>query len=285
MNIEKKVDLSTYTSLRIGGIAKNFYRPQTLEELKALTKELDQYDVLGGGSNLLINDKSEFEHVIYMGDYEKDMLTINEGGIIKVSSSIKVQELLIFANKQGYGGAEYLYSLPAMMGGIVAMNAGRGKSHHKNISDYVISVEVVENGILKKLSKETCGFAYRSSNFLKQNAVIHGVNLKFDKISVEEGKKRLKERLEVSKAKQAVNVPSAGSVFKKFNSKVMKLIRLLPKNKKGLYFSKKTPNWISNGGKGTYEDAMKLINRARFYHKILGKEIELEWQIWTDKDR
>ena len=283
MNIEKMVDLSTYTSLKIGGIAKNFYWPQTLEDLKNLTKNLDHYYVLGAGSNLLVDDKGEFEHVIYMGNYEKDMLTIDEAGIIKASSAIRIQTLLTFANKHGYGGAEYLYSLPAMVGGIVAMNAGRGKSYNKCISDYIISVEVVENGILKCLLKEECGFEYRNSNFLNTNSIIHSVSLKFDKVPIEEGKKRIKERMEFVESNQALNLPSAGSVFKRSNGKIMRIMKLLPQNKEGVHFSKKTINWISNGGKGTYDEAMKLINRVKFWHKILGQEVELEWQTWTDE--
>ena len=282
VNIEKTVDLSEFTSLKIGGIAKNFYRPQTLEELKDLTKKIDYYYILGAGSNLLIDDESEFEHVIYTGDYEKKMLTMNEEGVIKASSSVKVQDLLTFANRHGYGGAEYLYSLPAMMGGIVAMNAGRGKSYNKCISDYIIFVEIVEDGILKCLSKEECGFEYRASSILNRNAIIHCVYLKFDKIQIEEGRKRLRERMEFSKSNQSLNYPSAGSVFKNCNVRVMKLVSLLPKNKKGLYYSEKTLNWISNGGKGTYKEAIKLINQVKFLHRVLGKEAELEWRIWSD---
>ena len=282
MKINKLVDLSKFTTLNIGGIAKNFYQPQSLDQLKDLTKALDQYYVLGAGSNLLINDKSELEHVIYMGDYEKDMLNIDEEGIITVSSSIKVRKLLTFANNQGYGGAEYLYSLPAMMGGIVAMNAGRGKNFNKSISDYVISVELIENGMLKSVPKKDCGFGYRTSSFLNKNAIIHCIKLKFDEVPVEVGQKRLKQRMKLSISKQPLNLPSAGSVFKKCNSKIMKLMKILPKNKSGLYFSEKTPNWISNGGQGTYEEAMMLIKRARLFHKLLGQSVELEWCIWTN---
>jgi len=281
MNIEKMVVLSEFTSLKVGGIAKNFYRPQTLKDLKDLTKDLDDYYILGAGSNLLIDDKSEFENVIYMGDYEKDMLTINEDRVIKVSSSIKVQDLLTFANRLGYGGSEYLYSLPAMMGGIVAMNAGRGKAYNKSISDHVVSVEVVEGGILKTIPKGECGFQYRKSDFLNRKSIIHCVNLKFTKIPIEEGEQKIKERMNFVKSNQDLNTPNAGSVFNKCNHRIMKIMRKLPKNREGLYYSEITSNWISNGGKGTYDEAIKLINRAKLFHKILRQDAELEWRIWS----
>lgn len=283
MNIEKMVDLSKFTSLKVGGIAENFYRPQNLDELKTLTASISDFNILGAGSNLLIDDQSKFEHVIYMGDYEKELLTVDQEGIIKVSSSINIQKLLNFSNKHGYGGAEYLYSLPAMMGGIVAMNAGRGKTFNKSISDYVLSVDVVENGVFKTVKRDECGFKYRMSDFLSGNSIIHGISLKFEEVSVEEGKQKINERMDFVKKNQALSLPNAGSVFKQCNYRIMKITRLMPKNKKGLYFSEKTLNWISNGGKGTYNEALKLINRTKFFHKIFRKDVELEWQIWSNR--
>ena len=283
MKIEKNVDLSSYTSLRVGGVAKKFYRPERIEDLKKLTLVLENYYVLAAGSNLLINDACEFDHVIYMGDYEKDLLNIEDSKIIYSSSAIRIQKLLNFANKNHLGGAEYLYSLPAMVGGIVGMNAGRGKSYNKSISDYIVSVDVVENGELKTLSREECDFSYRRSNLTNTAAIIHAVKFDFDSVAVEEGKRRLKERMDFSKSKQALNLPSAGSVFKKSNGKILRFIRRIPQDKSGLYFSEKTVNWISNGGNGTYAQAKKLINRTKLVHKLFRKEIELEWHVWTDE--
>lgn len=281
MIIEENVNLSKYTTLKIGGTAKKFYRPSSLTELQNLSKKLETLRILSGGSNLLINDEFEFDHVIYMGDYEKNLLSICEDGIITASSSIKIQQLIQFANKNGLGGAEYLYSLPALVGGIVAMNAGRGKSHSKSISDYILSVDVVIEGSLKTLSKSECEFSYRKSNLAEGKIIIHAVRFKFDKLSIDEGKKRIKERIDYSKVFQPINMPSAGSVFKKADGRIMRILRVFSREKSGLYFSKKTSNWITNGGGGTYKEAMKLARLVERLHRVLGKKIEVEWHIWS----
>ena len=282
--IEKNVSLSQYTTLKIGGIAKNFYRPRKIGELMDLTSYLEKYFILGAGSNLLIDDSCEFEHVVYMGDFEKNLLSIDEEGIIIASSSIRIQKLLNFANQNGLGGAEYLCSLPAMLGGIIAMNAGRGKTHRNSISDFIVSVDIITNGKLKTLTKQECDFSYRSSKFLNESSIIASAKLKLDEVSFAEGQSRLKERINDTMSVQAINLPSAGSVFKVSDGRIMRLMKIIPKNKEGLFFSNKTRNWISNGGKGTYSQAIKLIKITEYLHKLFNSDIELEWRIWSVKD-
>lgn len=282
MIVEKNVDISVYTTLGIGGTAKNFYRPQHLEQLKDLTKSLEKFRILGGGSNLLVDDQSEFDHVIYMGDYHQDLLTINESRVITASSAICIKNLLNFANQHALGGAEYLHALPAMVGGVVAMNAGRGEGYNKSISDYILSVDVIYKGKIQTLSKHACAFSFRKSNLVENNMIIHAVKFKFEEVSIEEGRRRLNERIKYARKEQALAHQSAGSVFKRANFKLLKIIRYLPKNKKGLYYSEKTLNWISNGGDGTYKQAIRLIKKAIIIHRIFGKKIELEWVVWNN---
>jgi UDP-N-acetylmuramate dehydrogenase len=125
MKVKKNIPLSGYTSLRIGGIAKFFYEVESEEDIKeiyAITGS--NVRVLAGGSNLLINDKAEFESIIYMNSLYQ-ALSIDKNGVITASSSVPIQKFLKIVSQQPYSGAEYLNSLPAIIGGIVAMNAGR----------------------------------------------------------------------------------------------------------------------------------------------------------------
>ena len=66
MIIKNNEDLRKHTTVRIGGTAKNYYVPESLEELTGLLQKLrgETYRILGCGSNLLINDTREYEHVI-----------------------------------------------------------------------------------------------------------------------------------------------------------------------------------------------------------------------------
>jgi UDP-N-acetylmuramate dehydrogenase len=66
MTILQDEQLAKYTTVKVGGIARNFYIPDTREELVDTLNSLagETYYLLGGGSNLLINDKKIFTHVI-----------------------------------------------------------------------------------------------------------------------------------------------------------------------------------------------------------------------------
>ena len=73
--------LAKYTTMKIGGIAKQFYIPESEDELLKLVKEIGQEHILilSGGSNLLINDKKSFEHVVYTKELDNRIIDKGNG--------------------------------------------------------------------------------------------------------------------------------------------------------------------------------------------------------------
>jgi len=61
MNIEKNVDLSKFTTVKVGEIAREFVTPESVEELTEVIRDRKPKYKIAGGSNLLINDEKEFE--------------------------------------------------------------------------------------------------------------------------------------------------------------------------------------------------------------------------------
>lgn len=283
MKIDNQQSLSKYTSLKLGGVAKNLYHVKTVDdilEVYDLAENKNEILILGGGSNLLINDEAVFSDVINITTLEK-RVEIDERDIITASASVRIQKLLKFAAEHNLGGAEYLNSLPATVGGIVAMNAGRGKSFNQMISDYIIDVRVIKNKEIVVLRKEECNFSYRNSIFLTDDSIIVSARFKFVEQDKEKGLKELKERTQHSRESQDIKYPNAGSVFKTSNSKIMNLARRIQLgNKAGICFSAKTNNWMINKGKGTFKQAQRNIKIITVLHKLLGRECEIEWQIW-----
>jgi UDP-N-acetylmuramate dehydrogenase len=88
-----------------------------------------------------------------------------KNGQFKVGASTRLQKLINTINEHGYGGIEYLYSVPGLVGGAVVMNASRGREYQKFISDYIVSVVVIHNNELITISKDNCHFGYRDSIF------------------------------------------------------------------------------------------------------------------------
>lgn len=284
MIIKTDENLSQYSLMRIGGIANKFFIPENKKELIELLKSLKQsneeYWIIGGGSNILINDLKHFENVIYMGEFNNEFC-VQTDGTIYVGASVRLQNLIRQVNDLGYGGLEYLFSVPAMLGGAVVMNAGRGKSYNKSISDYIVKVEVFRNGVVEIIEKEDCQFAYRNSVFKQSQDVILGVYFKFFEMSMEESKMLRAERIQYAKNKQDASKPNLGSLLKKGNKIALFLLRKTQFGyKDGIHFSGKCNNWLVNEGNGNFAQAIEVIEKSKKLHRIMLCKQELEVIIW-----
>lgn len=281
MQILNNESLKKYTTVKIGGTAKNLYIPESPDELVVLMNSLStkEYYILSGGSNILMNDQKVFEHVIHMKDMDTTIKHLGDGKYY-VGASVKIQKLLTTINKEGFGGIEYLYSVPAFVGGAIAMNAGRGHKSGLAISDYIEEVYICEDGIKKTLSKDQCDFKYRDSIFKRNSKlIVLGATFSFSKISNSTNFR--KERMMLVKETQDFSGYNFGSVFRERSSVLMHLVKLFhPGYKNGMAFSNKTANWLVNQGEGTFSQAMLLINRVEKIHMLIGKKAITEVIIW-----
>nr|WP_316621547.1 FAD-binding protein [uncultured Ruminococcus sp.] len=274
MKILQDEDLSKYTSVRIGGTAKTMYFPESRDELIDLIKHHDTPVFISGGSNLLINNR-EFETVINLKSVDSSLEHLG-GGRFRAGASVHLQKLINTINKNGYGGIEYLFSVPGLVGGAIVMNAGRGKTHKKCISDYIISVDAIRDGAPITLEKESCGFDYRTSVFKNSNMIVTSVLFKFPEMSAEETAQAKNDRIALCREKQDNSRPNFGSVFMESSPLIMRLARSLKIGGKRVHFSGKTTNWILNEGEGTFQDALNAIQKVERMHKLLGQRCRRE---------
>ncbi len=268
--------LDKYTTVRIGGIAKRLMTPESVEELAGLIREEKPSFFIGGGSNLLIADR-EFDLVVDLKQFNTGFVDKGDG-VFEVGASVRLQQLINQINEKGYGGIEYLYSVPGLVGGAVVMNAGRGKKYNQTISDYIISVDILRDGAPMTLNKEACGFAHRESVFKNSGDIVTGCTFRFPQMSNEESERRKKERIELCKKVQDASKPNFGSVFCESNPRIMEYSR---KRKIGgkVHFSGKTANWIINEG-GSFEDALSAIRRVEFLHRLFFRKCRREVIVW-----
>ena len=106
MQILNNEPLSKYTTVRLGGVAEKMYIPETTEELvELLRKEPIQY-VIGGGSNLLIADRT-FDKVLNLRKFDDTLISCG-GGRYVCGASLRLRKLVSTINADGYGGIEYL---------------------------------------------------------------------------------------------------------------------------------------------------------------------------------
>src|SRR5690606_35299079 len=141
----------------------------------------------------------------------------------------------------------YLASVPATIGGALAMNAGKRRIDKKSIYDFVISVKYIdENNEIKVLKVEDMDIEFRRTVFTGcQEKFILGGLFKFPSKEFYE-ENPIKERVIWAKKYQDNVAPNCGSVFNKSNYYIMRLLRGFKIGK--AQYSSKTQNWIKNEG-------------------------------------
>lgn len=278
MIIEQHLDLYSQNTMRLHSIADTVYYPESYDELKELISQLgSNCIVIAAGSNVILPERLQRPVVSLMSlNYSID---ITEDSRVHVGCSVRVQKLIRFIQEHHLGGIEYLYSIPASVGGLVYMNGGRGKSMNMAISDYLESVEFLDlnDMSIKTYKANRSDFTYRHSPFQDMNVIILSATFRFKNQGTEVTENFIKARLEYSKRYLSADKPSCGSVFKRGNRLVYRLLRGMRCG--GAMFSKKTSNWISNVDNASYDDICKLIKRAQFIHKLFLSHCELEVKI------
>ena len=278
MIIEQHLDLYSQNTMRLHSIADTVYYPESYDELKELISQLgSNCIVIAAGSNVILPERLQRPVVSLMSlNYSID---ITENSRVHVGCSVRVQKLIRFIQEHHLGGIEYLYSIPASVGGLVYMNGGRGKSMNMAISDYLESVEFLDlnDMSIKTYKANRSDFTYRHSPFQDMNVIILSATFRFKNQGTEVTENSIKARLEYSKRYLSADKPSCGSVFKRGNRLVYRLLRGMRCG--GAMFSKKTSNWISNVDNASYDDICKLIKRAQFIHKLFLSHCELEVKI------
>ena len=279
MRVLNDIELKSYTTFKMGGICKTLYIPTTQHELIELASTRLHPLLIGGGSNLLINDKRIFDEVISLREFDTSIKHLGNGEFV-VGASVRLQKLIKFINDLGFGGIEYLYSVPALIGGAIYMNAGRGRAHGKCISDYVLDVKVLHDGKVKYLTRDECDFSYRHSVFQTGEYVILSARFKFDAGDSRDFEAAIRERLDHCKIQQDASKPNFGTVFCHSDSRVMRLVyRLDLRKQKGVYFSHKTRNWLINEG-GTFSQAIFRLNLVKALHRLIARPCKTEVVIW-----
>lgn len=271
MKIFDDIDLSNYSTMRLHSIGKKIIIPESVDELiEAILNFKNKgtsFHLVSAGSNIVFAEQVETP-IIYLMELDES-ITVNSSGEVISGCSVRIQKLINEIKKSELGGLEYLYSVPASVGGAVYMNAGRGKKHKKSISNYIKRVDYFDLNSLeiKSLYPKEGDFSYRFSIFQEKEAVVLKVYFQFLQQDPELTEQLIQQRLYQSQKSLDPSKPSCGSVFCKANPIIMRLVKGMRCG--GAMFSRKTPNWISNVNNATAKDVMTLIKRILQIHKLL----------------
>ncbi|WP_306536990.1 UDP-N-acetylmuramate dehydrogenase [Geobacter sp.] len=263
----KNEPLSSCTTFRIGGPADRLVTPpdraSLLDTLATCLRNRTPCFVLGRGSNVLFSDAG-FRGVVIRNTAACNELDY-DGETVTAGSSVPLQTFIRFCHSHGLHGMEYLYSVPGNIGGAVVMNAGRGESYAKAISDHILSVDVFDGSKIRTITRDDCGFSYRTSIFQQMPAwVILGARFRLPPQDPGVGARNIEERMAVVREQHDLGFPNAGTIFKK---NFVPLPEILGKRIGGAAFSVKTPGWIVNVDHAKAKDVLALMAFAQKIHR------------------
>lgn len=213
-------NLKNLTTMRCGGDAKFFAEPADTKELMEAIdfahKNNIPYFILGRGSNVLISDKGFDGLVIRIGSKMAD-ISVKDDGDYKIVTAGAGMNLASFGKRlvdEGLEGGEFLCGIPGSVGGAVFMNAG---AYGREIKDIALSAEYLLDGEIRTVDAGDMGLGYRTSIFGQmEGAVITEFTARLKKADdIEAVKAYVAELKEKRTASQPLDVPSAGSTFKR----------------------------------------------------------------------
>ena len=267
LNIETLKPLSKYTTLKVGGAAQWFAEPKNIKEIKFLVlwakAKKVPCQIIGAGSNLLINDSELKGLSICTKKMHENTLNV-KSGIIEALSGSHLPSLARQAAQAGLGGLEWAVGIPGTIGGAVVMNAGAQGSC---IADWLQSVKVlpIKGGEPFEIVKKDLGFSYRHSILQTEKLIVLSARFLLEKgHSPKEIENITTKNLKKRTNSQPYHLPSCGSVFR--NPEPLKAGRLIEElglkghQIGGAAISTMHANFIVNTGKATAKDIYKLIN-------------------------
>ncbi len=280
--------MSKHTTFRIGGPADYLVLPASAREVSAVLIVAREYGmpvtILGNGSNVLVLDKGIRGLVLKFGATMGRISHI--GATVKAGAGASLGDVSRYAAAHGLTGLEFAVGIPGSIGGAVFMNAG---AYDGEIGCFVAAVTAVcPDGKLKRLSHDDIRFGYRDSVFQHNGCIICEVELALAAGDDAAIGRKMSDYTTRREAKQPIEMPSAGSTFKRppghFAGTLIEQAGLKGFKIGGAQVSVKHAGFIVNAGGATAADVLNLIKEVqRQVHERFGVRLQPEVRIFGEE--
>ena len=278
--------MTKHTSFRIGGGAEVMAFPKDARELAELLKASNLLDckcaILGAGTNVLAPDEGLSGLVICLKDCLDGMQTLSETRI-RVMAGVTMSRAAVFAANLGMSGLEFAHGIPGSVGGGVYMNAG---AYGGEICQVCRRVQVMDRqGNTRWLSNAEMEFSYRHSVLEMTDDIVICAEFDLTPAQPETIKARMKELIGKRSASQPLDLPSAGSAFKRpvggYAAALIEQAGLKGFRVGNAGISDKHAGFAVNLGGATAKDVKTLLETVsdRVFEKS-GIRLEPEIRIW-----
>ena len=263
-DVEANVSLKNYNTYNIASSARFLVEPINIDSLIGLIKYLKKnnisYFIIGNGSNVILSDGFYDGVVIKLSHLNEISIDDEE---VFAGAGVMLPKLSKKVIEHDLAGLEWACAIPGTVGGSIVGNAG---AYKEAIFDYVTKVVVLDNNIVKEISKEDIKCSYRYTSFKEdKNIIVLGAYFQLRKGNKEESQEIVNRRMKKRLATQPLDYPSAGSVFRNpegdFAGRIIEEdLGFKGKTIGGAKISEKHANFIINFDNATGADIRELIN-------------------------
>lgn len=282
-DVIRDAEMRQYTTLRLGGKADWLAFPRNAEEIAALYAEAGQaglpVTVIGHGSNLLVLDGGIRGLVIRV---EKNMRSIHrEGNRLIAQAGAMLGTAAAAAAEAGLTGLEFASGIPGTVGGGMTMNAG---AYGGEMSDVTVRVDgITPDGKPISLNRDEMRFGYRTSAVKERNLIVTEVTMELQPGDPAGIRAKMSELNARRAEKQPLDVPSAGSTFKRpegfFAAALIDQCGLKGYSIGGAQVSRKHAGFLVNNGSSS-RDYLALVRHVQqVVQEQTGVQLEPEIRI------
>lgn len=278
--------MAKHTSFRIGGPVEAMAFPKNAEELRKLLKISTVLQItpaiLGAGTNILAPDEGLRGLVICLKDCMDGMQQLDETHI-RVAAGVTMTRAAVYAAGLGLSGLEFAHGIPGTVGGGVFMNAG---AYDGEICQVCRSVDVMDMaGNISTLSCNCMEFSYRHSLLEEKAGIVLSAVFELIPSNQEEIRGKMAELMSRRKTSQPLDLPSAGSAFKRpvggYAAALIDQAGLKGFCVGGAGVSAKHAGFVVNNGGATAADVKAVLEHvSETVFAASGIRLEPEVRIW-----
>lgn len=283
IKILKNEALSHFTYTKTGGPGDFVALPTSVEQVQKLVKFTQDNQmpltVVGNASNLIVKDGGVSGLTIITTGMNQ--INVN-GNSITAQAGAAYIDVTKVARDHSLTGLEFAAGIPGSIGGAVFMNAGAygGETQFVCQSAHVL----LPDGRIVNLDNQELDFGYRHSSVQDNHGVVLDATFALKLGNYDEIKAKMDDLNARRAAKQPLELPSCGSVFKRpkgyFTGKLIHDAGLQGYTVGGAQVSKKHAGFIVNVGGGTGSDYLAVIHHVQeTVKKKFGVSLETEVRI------
>ncbi|MFC2340681.1 MAG: UDP-N-acetylmuramate dehydrogenase, partial [Olsenella sp.] len=266
-NVALDEPMSKHTSFRIGGPADLFVTPDDIDELRDVIAACKAagvpHFVLGCGSDLLVADEG-YRGVIV--SCTKGLVNVAiDGETMACQAGVPLREASEMACELGLSGLEFACGIPGSVGGACFMNAG---AYGGCVADVLESVRcLMPDGTQQSLPVEELALGYRASRVRDEGLVVLSATFRLHEGDQDDIRARMDDFTQRRRKKQPLELPSAGSTFKRpeghFAGKLISDAGLKGYAHGGASVSTKHAGFVVNNGGATAADVHAVIRHVQ----------------------